>query len=47
VEITVLWDQQNSAARVLDSDGELLPAVQAFWFAWFAFHPDTKVFTAP
>jgi hypothetical protein len=21
-------------------------AIQGFWFAWFAFHPDTEVFRA-
>jgi len=22
-------------------------AVTGFWFAWYAFHPDTTVYTAP
>jgi len=24
--------------------GELLPAVRMFWFAWYAFHPETQVY---
>lgn len=44
--LTVRWDAASSTARLIDAAGE--PAVHtiAFWFAWFAFHPDTRVFRA-
>jgi len=29
------------------SSGRLLPAVNAYWFAWAAFHPDTSVWKTP
>jgi hypothetical protein len=30
----------------MDSDGNEVPVMQAFWFAWFGFHPETDVFQA-
>jgi len=38
---------RDGAAWAEDPDGELVPAIRLFWFAWYAFHPDTEVFTAP
>lgn len=43
--VTILWDAAGHSARALDGTGEELPTVQGFWFAWYAFHPDTKVFS--
>ena len=37
---------RDGAAWAEDSDGELVPAIRLFWFAWYAFHPDTEVFVA-
>jgi len=31
--------------RARSSDGEELPAHQAFWFAWSQFHPETTLWT--
>ncbi len=45
-ELRVEFDWANESARVLDASGNQLPAVTSFWFAWYAFHPDTEVFTA-
>ena len=28
-------------------DSKVIPAVNAFWFAWFTFHPETGVFKSP
>ncbi len=43
--VVLEWDpdHQTASARV---DGEPLAATQAYWFAWYAFHPDTEVFRA-
>ncbi|MCZ6640921.1 MAG: DUF3179 domain-containing protein [Gammaproteobacteria bacterium] len=30
-----------------EQDGEILVTTRLYWFAWYAFHPDTEVFTAP
>jgi hypothetical protein len=42
----VMFDAENETARILDADGKELPTTMAFWFAWYAFHPDTEVYTA-
>ncbi len=54
---TVLDDQVNGqkiqihfnptahSTFITGADGNPVPSVMAFWFAWCAFHPDTKVFT--
>ncbi len=43
-EILVRFDPRDQSARAFGSDGVQLPAVTAYWFAWYAFHPDTAVF---
>ena len=44
--IMIKYDQAHNAASAVDAQGELLPAVTAYWFAWYAFHPDTGVYVA-
>jgi hypothetical protein len=44
--VRVEFDWANESARAFDASGDQLPAVTSFWFAWYAFHPDTEVFTA-
>ncbi len=43
-EITVFWDSDNASGHVAKADGRAFPFLQAFWFAWFAFHPETEIF---
>jgi len=45
-QIRVRFDAANESAQAFDADGKQLPAIVGFWFAWFAFHPQTEVFTA-
>jgi hypothetical protein len=40
------WDSANRSITISDSAGNEIAAIQGFWFAWFAFHPDTQVFKA-
>ena len=44
--ITVEWIESEDAGRILTQDGRELPSVLAYWFAWYAFHPDTEIFRA-
>lgn len=44
--LTVVWRASASSALVLDKAGNELPTVLAYWFAWYAFHPDTEIFRA-
>ncbi len=43
---TIEWDQEHQSGSVMDSDGNEVPVMQAFWFAWFGFHPEIEVFQA-
>lgn len=45
--VTIRFDRLNESARAFDAQGDQLPAMTGFWFAWYAFHPDTAVFQAP
>lgn len=45
-EITIEWQEDEQYARALDSNGEEITTVIVYWFAWYAFHSDTEIFTA-
>jgi hypothetical protein len=40
----VCWDEQARSAKVVDQKGKPFPTLTAYWFAWYAFHPETEVF---
>lgn len=44
--ITIRYRPAARSAAAFDADGREIPAVSAFWFAWFAFHPETAVYAA-
>lgn len=44
--ITVEYSAEHKSARVLGADGQEIPTVIAFWFAWSAFNPQAEVYTA-
>ncbi len=44
--ITVRFDAEHGNATAEDAQGQPIPAVVGFWFAWYAFHPDTLVYKA-
>lgn len=44
--ITIHWDEENRAVTITDANDKEIAGIQGFWFAWFAFHPDTEVFRA-
>lgn len=41
----IRFNSDTRSASALDADGNRVPTVMAFWFAWYAFHPETEVFT--
>jgi hypothetical protein len=46
--IHVSFNSQTQHAVVVDVDsGDLIPHVFAFWFAWQAFYPETRLFSFP
>jgi len=40
------YDTANQSARIFDKDGKELPGITSYWFAWYAFHPETSLFKA-
>ncbi len=42
--VVVHYDDFNVSGEIRNENGALLPFVQAYWFAWYAFHPDTQVY---
>lgn len=44
--VEIVFDEENQTASATNDDGNELPTVLAFWFAWYAFHPDTAVYQA-
>jgi hypothetical protein len=42
--VTVEYDAQHRSGRLLDGNGDEIPTVIAFWFAWSAFYPDTEIY---
>lgn len=44
--LTIRFDRAASRATAHTSDGEQLPAVVAYWFAWYTFNPKTAIFRA-
>lgn len=45
-KVRVEFDAAHRTGRIIDDAGREIPSVIAFWFAWYAFHPDTEVFVA-
>ncbi len=43
-KIVVSFDRGSQTASIHDTKGNELPAVVGFWFAWFAFHPETEIY---
>lgn len=43
-EITIIYEEEYQSGRILDAKGKEIPSITSFWFAWYAFHPETEVF---
>ena len=43
-EFVVCWDPENTSAKAVDKKGAPIHSFMAYWFAWYAFHPDTDIF---
>lgn len=43
-KLIVSFDVESRSGEVRDGSGKLLPSINSFWFAWYAFHPETEVF---
>lgn len=45
-QLSIEIDVPNRDGQIKDVNGKPLELVNGFWFAWYAFHPDTAVFEA-
>ncbi len=45
--ITIHFDVKNRSGTITDQNNKPIPIVNSFWFAWYAFHPETKIYNAP
>ena len=43
--ITIHYNKVDRSAWVTDEDGGTIPSVQAYWFAWFSFYPETALWS--
>jgi hypothetical protein len=41
---TIEWSDDNDHARATNRSGKEVATVIVYWFAWYAFHPETEVF---
>ncbi len=46
-EVRIFYDRISQTAWMLDAEGETIPTVMAYWFAWMAFHPESAVYDGP
>ncbi len=45
-QITIRYDRSHRSATAFDEQSKQLSGVRTFWFAWYAFHPKTEVYSA-
>lgn len=45
-KLTLRYDKAAQAVQVTDAQENPIPVNVLYWFAWYAFHPDTEVFSA-
>jgi hypothetical protein len=45
-DIDIRFDTEHQTATAVEANGRELPTIIAYWFAWYAFHPDTDVYHA-
>lgn len=44
-KIDIIFNRQHRSGYIVNQSGETIPTITSYWFAWYAFHPDTEVYT--
>lgn len=44
IELRIHYNRKENSAHITDAYGKVLPGVTLYWFAWYAFHPETEVY---
>lgn len=45
--LKISWNEEAQSGNITNTDGKALPVISGYWFAWFTFHPETEIYTAP
>ena len=45
-KIRIEFNAQTRDGQIKDEAGNILPSINTYWFAWYAFHPDSLIFKA-
>lgn len=45
-DITVVFNEKSKSGKIFDRNNKEIPSLLSFWFAWFAFHPETLIYTS-
>lgn len=43
-KLSIRFDAKSQSAEIRDAKGNIIPTVMNFWFAWYAFYPETEVY---
>jgi hypothetical protein len=46
-QLSITFDVENREGVIKNKAGVVLPVVNSFWFAWYAFHPKAEIFSKP
>lgn len=44
VQLQIRYDASTRTAEISDANGKIIPTTETYWFAWFAFHPETDIY---
>ena len=44
-KFTLDFNNETRNGIIRDPQGKVLPSLNAFWFAWYTFHPETEIFS--
>lgn len=44
MKVRISFNAENESFVMTDEDGALLPVVVSYWYAWYAYHTDTKIY---
>lgn len=44
MKVRIRYNESTGSVYTTDEEGELLPVVVSYWYAWYAYHTDTKIY---
>ena len=45
--LKIHFDNDSQSAIILDKNDKVIPSTRMYWFAWYAFKPETEVYESP